>query len=99
MSPGCLIPALFEKAFPALSRAASEPLGRVVAEIRSGQILTMRSGYHRMRCLPFFICLGCWSLAYSNRAASLKSRTSFFDISSISPEACAPASACAVWMT
>jgi hypothetical protein len=43
------------------------------------------SGHHLMRCLPSFTCLGPWSPACSSRSADLKSRTSFFGISSISP--------------
>ena len=41
------------------------------------------SAHHPGRCLHAFSCLGCLSPTCSGRGASLKSRTSFFAISSI----------------
>ena len=61
--------------------------GAVIPEnfIRADSRVEGESGHHLARCLPCSICLGRLSPTCSNRGAGLKSRTSFFGISSILP--------------
>src|SRR5947209_19707677 len=51
--------------------------------IRADSLVEAESEHHPGRCLHAFSCLGCLSPTCSGRGASLKSRTSFFAISSI----------------
>jgi hypothetical protein len=51
--------------------------------IRADSRVEAESEHHPGRCLHAFSCLGCLSPTWSGRGASLKSRTSFFAISSI----------------